>query len=240
MYVLHSGGHVLLSMDNVWTVMILDTGNYTLKVAQSAVTKCWHMYPTILWRTGLLLTWSLLCEAVILQCDLMFQCLPVSEMYKNGIPHYIHCQDIPITSWHPSQIMGRLVGTMTFFLQKIRLYTGHLGVTSKDISRSGIIHLFNPKLLSWQFVEGGVRLLHLSPTCTSSASVVSSLKKQSCCGCTVTFCYNWFVNGGLWGYTFRDFVQPPLLFLLQGMTWWFVPVDCKGDGFVGLPKQHVV
>jgi len=122
---------------------------YTLKVAQSAVTKCWHMYPTILWRTGLLLTWSLMREAVILQCNLMFQCLPFSEIYNIGIPQYIHCQHIPITSWHPSQISGRLVGTMTYFLQKIHLYTGHLRVTCKDISRSGVIRLFNPKLLSW-------------------------------------------------------------------------------------------
>jgi len=191
---IHNGGHVLLLVDSVCTVMILDTGDYTLKVALCAVTKCWHMYPTNLWRTGLLLTWSLLHEAVILQCNLMFQWLPVWEIYKNGIPHYIHCQHIPITSWNPLQISGRLFGTITFFLQKIHLYIGHLGVRSKDISRSGIIHLFNPKLLSWQFVEGGVRLFHPSLTCTACASMISSVKKQSCHGFTVTICYNWFIN----------------------------------------------
>jgi len=91
-------GHMLLLVDSVSTVMILNTGDYTPKVALSAVTKCWHMYPTFLWRTGLHLTWSLLTEAVIQQCDLMFQCLPVSEIYKNGILHYIPCQHIPSTS----------------------------------------------------------------------------------------------------------------------------------------------
>jgi hypothetical protein len=50
-----------------------------------------------------------------------------------------------------------------------------LGVTSKDISRSGIIRLFTPKLLSWQFVEDGVTLFHPALTCTVSASVVSSV-----------------------------------------------------------------
>jgi len=60
-------------------------------------------------------------------CDLMVHCLPVSEIYKNRITHYIRCQHFPNTSWHPSRISGRLVVTMTFFPQKIHLYTGHLG-----------------------------------------------------------------------------------------------------------------
>ena len=56
---------MLLPVDSVSTVMIFDTEDYTLKVAQSAVTKCWLMYRNILWRMGLLSNWSLLPEDVI-------------------------------------------------------------------------------------------------------------------------------------------------------------------------------
>ena len=104
-------------------------------------------------------------------CDLMFQCLTVSEICKNGILHHIHCQHILSTSWHPSQISGRLAAEDSSVRWTLR-------VTSKDISRSGIVRLFTPKLLSWQFVEDGVRLFHPSLTCTVSAAVVSSVKKQ--------------------------------------------------------------
>lgn len=67
MYVSHNGGHMLLPVDSFSTVTILNSGDYTLKVAQSAITKCWGTYPTILWRTGLLMTWSILPEDVIEQ-----------------------------------------------------------------------------------------------------------------------------------------------------------------------------
>jgi hypothetical protein len=53
---------MLLPVGSFSTVTILDTGDYTLKVAQSAVTKCWGTYPTILWRKGILLTWSIMPE----------------------------------------------------------------------------------------------------------------------------------------------------------------------------------
>lgn len=115
---------------------------------------------------------------------------------------------------------------------KIHLYTGHLGWHTKtfpDLASSGSL----PLSVRCQFVEDGVRLFLFALTCTLSTSVVSSLKKQSCHGFIVTICCSCYINGGLWGGTFWDCLQPTLLFLFQGITWLFGLVNHKDDGFCG-------
>jgi hypothetical protein len=169
-------------VDIVSTVTILDTGDYTLKVAQSAITKCWRVYPTILWRTGLLLTWSLLPDVIQ---QLRRHGLPVSEIKKNGIPHYIHCQHHQLA---PFTDIWEACCDHDFLPAEDSSVRWTLGVTFKGISSSGIIRLFTPKLLSWQFGEDGVRIFHPSLACAVSASVISSLKKPSHCGFTGTIC----------------------------------------------------
>jgi hypothetical protein len=92
-----------------------------------------------------------------------------------------------------------------------------LGLTSKDISRSGII-VSSPLSFWVGSLMKVVRLFQPALTCTISVLVVSSLKMWSHRRFTVAICCSWFVYGGLWGGTFWDCVQAPLLFLFEGMT----------------------
>jgi hypothetical protein len=176
MYVLHNGGHMLLPVDSVSTITILDTGDHTH----------WRLHNLYLQNAGVHIQpfcgeqgypWPgpYCLRLSSSSCDLVFQCLQVSEIYKNGILHCIHCQHILSTFTD----IWQACWNHDFLPVEDSSVPWTLGVISKDISRSGIIRLFTPKLLSWQFVEDGVRLFHPSLTCTVSASVVSSVKKQS-------------------------------------------------------------